>query len=282
MGRQASQISSENLGARLHVRRTGGGDELDELATVFNDMLARLDRSFAQERQFVADASHELRTPIASLRAEASVALSQRRSPAEYEASLTRVRDEARRLSSIVDDLFTLARLDAASGGGAGALRREPFFLEELLVQCVGRLRPLAADRGLAVEFRPAAEARCEGDAALVERVVTNLLDNAIKYTPRGGVVRVELEASDATHAVRVSDTGMGIPAEARGRVFDRFFRADAARTRSETALNGAGLGLSIARQIAVAHGGTLELVATGPGGTVFELTLPAAGRDGG
>jgi heavy metal sensor kinase len=278
MGRQASQISSQNLSARLHVRHTG--DELDELADVFNDMLARLERAFAHQRRFMADASHELRTPIASLRAEATVALSQRRGPAEYEAALARVRDEARRLSSIVDDLFTLARLDAAAGGGE--LRRDPFFLEEVVLESVDRMRPLAAARGVALEFHPADEARCVGDAALVARVVTNLLDNAIKYTPPGGAVRVTLEPSgmaspDARHVVRVVDTGLGIPADAQPRVFDRFFRADAARTRSETALNGAGLGLAIAREIAAAHGGALDLVASRPGRTEFALTLPAA-----
>ena len=273
MGRQASQISSENLSARLHIRNTG--DELDELAGLFNDMLARLDRAFVQQRQFMADASHELRTPIASLRAEATVALSQRRSPAEYQSSLEHVRDEARRLSSIVDDLFTLARLDAADG--AGELRREGFFLEEVVLESVERMRLIAADRGIALEFRPAAEARCVGDAALIGRVVTNLLDNAIKYTPHGGAVRVELDASDTRHVVRVRDTGIGIPVETRERVFDRFFRTDGARTRSETALNGAGLGLSIARQIAVAHGGSLELESSDQRGSVFTLTLRAA-----
>jgi two-component system, OmpR family, sensor kinase len=271
MGREASQISSESLSARLHVRNTG--DELDELATVFNDMLARLERSFAQQRQFMADASHELRTPIASLRAEATVALSQRRAPAEYEASLARVRDEARRLSRIVDDLFTLARLDAADR----ELRRDDFFLEEVVLESVDRVRPLAAARGVALEFHPAAEARCVGDAALVGRVVTNLLDNALKYTPAGGAVHVELEAADARHVVRVIDSGIGIPEGARSRVFDRFFRADSARTRSETALDGAGLGLSIAREIVRAHGGTLDLVASRPGRTEFALALPAA-----
>jgi heavy metal sensor kinase len=270
MGRRASAIDSESLNARLAVRHTG--DEMDELATIFNDMLGRLERSFVQQRQFMADASHELRTPLASLRAEASVTLSQARTNREYELSLEQVRDEARRLSATVDDLFTLARLDAEEG-----IQRCEFYLEELVMQCVGRLHPLAQDRGLSLTFLPAVEARCSGDPDLVSRIITNLLDNATKYTPRGGAVRVELESCGDRHLVRVSDDGPGIPAESQPRVFDRFFRADEARTRPATKTGGAGLGLSIAWRIARAHGGHLMLTSSSAKGSVFTLTLPAA-----
>ena len=270
LGRRAASIDSESLDARLAVRHTG--DEMDELATVFNAMLARLERSFVQQRQFMADASHELRTPLASLRAEASIALSQARTNREYETSLEQVRDEARRLSSIVDDLFTLARLDAEDS----ILRREEFYLEELVHRCVSRLRPLAEDRGLSLSFVPIVEARCSGDPELVDRVLTNLLDNATKYTPHGGSVCVELETDGERHLVRVRDDGAGIPVEAQPFVFDRFFRADEARTRSTSKPSGAGLGLSIAWQIVRAHGGTLELTSSDTRGTVFTVMLPA------
>jgi two-component system OmpR family sensor kinase len=269
MGRRASSIDSESLDARLAVHNTG--DEMDELATVFNDMLTRLERSFVQQRQFMADASHELRTPLASLRAEASVTLSQARTNHEYERSLEQVRDEARRLSAIVDDLFTLARLDAEEG----IPQPRDFYLEELVMESVARIRALALDRGLTLDFHPAVEARCTGDPELVERVILNLLDNAIKYTPRGGAIGVELETAGDHHLVRVCDNGSGIPLGAQPRVFDRFFRADVARTRSST--GGAGLGLSIAWRIARAHGGKLELTRSDESGTEFTLALPAA-----
>jgi heavy metal sensor kinase len=275
MGRRAASIDSESLDARLAVRHTG--DEMDELATVFNEMLGRLERSFVQQRQFMADASHELRTPLASLRAEASVALSQARTNLEYETSLERVRDEARRLSAIVDDLFTLARLDAEDS----ILRAEEFYLEELVHRCVSRMRPLAEDRGLSLSFVPVAEARCSGDPELLTRVLTNLLDNATKFTPRGGSVDVVLETEGDRHRVRVRDDGTGIPVEAQPFVFDRFFRADEARTRSTSRPSGAGLGLSIAWQIARAHGGTLELTSSDERGSVFTLTLPARSSNG-
>ena len=269
MGRRASAIDSESLDARLAVRNTG--DELDELAMVFNDMLGRLERSFVQQRQFMADASHELRTPLASLRAEASVTLSQARTNREYEISLEQVQEEARRLSATVDDLFTLARLDAEEG-----LQRQDFYLEELVMRCVGRLHPLAQDRGLSLSFMPSVEARCNGDPELIARIITNLLDNATKYTPAGGTVRVDLESCGDRYLVSVSDDGPGIPAEAQPRVFDRFFRADESRTRRGTT-GGAGLGLSIAIGIARAHGGDLVLTSSSAAGTVFTLTLPTA-----
>jgi heavy metal sensor kinase len=268
MGRRASSIDSESLDARLAVRNTG--DEMDELASIFNDMLGRLQRSFVQQRQFMADAAHELRTPIASLRAEASVALSQSRTPTEYEGSLLHVRDDARRLSAIVDDLFTLARLDAEEG----ILHRQEFFLEELLLESVARVRPLAVDKGMTIAFNPTVEARCSGDPLLIDRIITNLLDNAIKYGAPGCSVVIELETSWAWHMVRVSDNGPGIPADAQAHIFARFFRADAARTRS-AAPGGAGLGLSIAWRIARAHGGDLTLTSSSETGSVFTLTLP-------
>jgi len=223
----------------------------------------------------MADASHELRTPLASLRAEASLALSQARTNREYERSLEQMRDEARRLSATVDDLFTLARLDAGE-----RIQRHDVYLEELVMQCVGRLHPLAQDRGLSLTFQPSLEARCSGDPELIARVITNLLDNATKYTPRGGSVRVELESRGDRYLVSVRDDGAGIPPEAQARVFDRFFRADEARTRDPAGTGGAGLGLSIAWRIARAHGGDLVLTSTGAHGTVFTLALPAVRRE--
>lgn len=275
MGRRASAIDSESLDSRLVVRDTG--DEMDELATVFNDMLGRLERSFVQQRQFMADASHELRTPLASLRAEASVTLSQPRSNEEYTLSLEQMRTETRRLSATVDDLFTLARLDAEDT----MLQRSEFYLEELVMACVARIHPLAQDRGLSLTFQPSVEAWCSGDPDLLDRVITNLLDNATKYTPRGGHVTVELSTAGDRHLLRVIDDGTGIPIEAQPRVFDRFFRADEARARPSTKTGGAGLGLSIAWEIARAHGGDLVLTSSSAAGTVFTLTLPATSPTG-
>lgn len=248
---------------------------MDELAAVFNDMLARLERSFVQQRQFMADASHELRTPVASLRAAADIALSQPRSAAEYTAALRHVRDEARHLSDTVADVFTLARLDDEEH----VLHREEFFLEEIVMRSVSAIYPLAQERGQRLHFTPSREARCEGEPLLIERLVSNLLDNAIKYTPAGGEVRVELDGEPGWHIVRVGNEGEGIPPEAQAHIFDRFYRADAARTRSGSRPGGAGLGLAIAWKIARAHGGSLELTASDGLTTVLTFRLPAHHR---
>jgi two-component system heavy metal sensor histidine kinase CusS len=142
-------------------------------------------------------------------------------------------------------------------------------------MESVSHIHPLALDRGLTLDFHPGVEARSTGDPELVDRVITNLLDNAIKYTPSGGAVQVELETVGEQHLVRVRDNGRGIPVDAQARVFDRFFRADGARTRLPS--GGAGLGLSIAWRIARAHGGSLELTRSDENGTEFTLSLPAA-----
>ena len=264
MGRRASAIDSESLDARLTIRNTG--DEMDELATVFNDMLGRLERSFLQQRQFMADASHELRTPLATLRAEASVTLSQRRTNEEYEASLEQMRDEARRLSAIVDDLFTLARLDAEDG----IIKRREFYLEELVMECVGRLHPLAQDRGLSLSFQPSVEAPYAGDPDLIDRVITNLLDNATKYTPRGGAVRVELERRR-----RLSDSRKGRwDGDPRARALPRystgFPRRRGADASGDEDRRGGAWVVHRSWKIARAHGGDLVLSSSDESGSVF------------
>jgi heavy metal sensor kinase len=272
MGRRASSIDSESLDTRLAIRNTD--DEMDELASHFNDMLGRLEQSFVQQKQFMADASHELRTPIASLRAEASVTLSKPRDTEEYKESLTHIRNEARRLSSIVDDLFTLARLDASEG----LIHKESVCLEEIVSSSVSRLSMLAEDRGMKIHFSPVVEAHCDGDPVLIDRVMTNLLDNAIKYGKEDGTVSVAIDSHNGSHVITVTDDGSGIPDDAREWIFNRFYRGDAARTRTDA--SGAGLGLSIAWEIARAHGGNLELASSGVSGSTFTLTLPAANSD--
>ncbi|MEO7085399.1 MAG: ATP-binding protein [Gemmatimonadaceae bacterium] len=271
MANRAAEISATNLGQRLPV---GGGDELVGLATVVNDLLARLEASFAQQRRFVADASHELRTPTAILRTEADVTLSRKhRTEEEYRASMTIMRDGARRLTRIVEDLFLLARSDSDQA----VLRREPLYLDEIVHDVTRSVRPLAEARGIKVEVEEFVEAPFSGDGGLIDQLLLNLLDNAIKHSPHGGVVVVRMAREGDEYHVSVCDSGPGIPESARERIFERFFRVDAARSRNETsATSGAGLGLAIARRIAEMHGGRLELANSGHGVTEFRLTLPA------
>jgi two-component system OmpR family sensor kinase len=270
MGERAAHINAENLGERLPVGNEHS--EVGRLARTFNELLARLDVSFEQQRRFMADASHELRTPVAIVCGESEVALSQAaRSSEEYRESLTILHDEGRRLTRIVEDLFTLARADA----GQYSLAPVTFYLDETAAECVRAVRSLAAQHGVSLAHQHGGEMPLRGDEGLVRRMILNLLDNAIKYTPTGGEVRVELARELAGYAIRIDDTGAGVPEEARAHIFERFYRADRARSRNGGAGGGAGLGLSIASWIAEAHGGRITLERTDERGSTFLITLP-------
>ncbi|HEX7939332.1 MAG TPA: ATP-binding protein [Gemmatimonadaceae bacterium] len=271
MTQRASAISAANLGERLPV---GGGEELAGLARVINELLDRLESSFEQQRRFMADASHELRTPTAILRAESDVTLSrEQRAEGEYRESFTVIRDAARRLTRIVDDLFLLARADS----GHLVPRRVDLHLDEVVQDAVRGVRQVADARGVRVTLDAAIEAPFSGDADLLGRVLLNLLDNAIRHSPQGSAVSVTMSRSAGRFEVRVRDSGPGIRAEDQSRVFDRFFRADPARSRAEaTTTSGAGLGLAIGRRIVELHGGSLELVESRAGCTEFLAALPA------
>lgn len=270
MAHRATDITASNLHERLPV---GGGDELVRLARVINDLLDRLQQSFDQQRRFMADASHELRTPTAIVRTEADVTLSKaHRTEDEYRMSVGIMQDASRRLTRIVDDLFLLARSDA----GHLVVHRAPIHLEDVVDDTTRGVQPLAEKRGVRVVFDEAVESPVSGDADLLGRLLLNLLDNAIKHSSAGGVVRVTMHRDGDVVHLAVADEGEGIPAAVQGRVFERFFRADAARTRDETShTTGAGLGLAISRRIAEAHDGRLELVGSRPGHTEFRLSLP-------
>jgi heavy metal sensor kinase len=272
MSQQASRIDATNLHDRLAVANER--DELGLLAGSFNQLLDRLARSIDQQRRFMADASHELRTPVAILRGEADVALSRpERPPNEYRESLQILREEARRLSQIVENLFTLTRADA----GNYPLTKGQFYLDELLAECVRAARTLAAAKNIRLDIRSEEELLVEADEGLVRRMILNLIDNAIKFTSPGGSVSVKAQREETRYLVAVQDTGTGIPAELQSRVFERFFHADKARTHHTDAGTGAGLGLAISRWIAEAHEGTLNLSSSNADGSVFVAYLPAA-----
>lgn len=270
MSAQASRIGSENLYERLKVQNPR--DELGKLAGSFNELLDRLNQSFERQRRFVADASHELRTPVAILCGEAEVTLAQeKRTESEYRESLQILREEAKRLKHIVEDLFTLARADA----GQHPLEPSDFYLDELAAECSKNVRTLASAKQIAVSCESGAELPIRADEALLRRMLMNLLDNAIKYTPQGGLVSLRCAEENGRYRVSLEDSGHGIPGELQPRIFERFFRADKARSRGETDSGGAGLGLTIAAWIAGAHGGTLELTRSTPAGSVFTVFLP-------
>lgn len=267
MNQQTQRITAENLSSQLDV--SNPRDEVGSLATTINALLARLNAAFQEQQRFIADASHELRTPIAVLRGETEVALEQERPTAEYKESLKHIKEEAERLSRIVENLFILARQPV----DASAIVKLPVRLNEVVADCVRAAQVLATQKGLRLEVgRSFPEMELDGDDEMLKRMLLNLLDNAVKYTPRGGEVDVELARQNGNARIVVTDTGIGIPTEDQQRIFDRFYRVDKARSR---ALGGAGLGLSIARWIVEAHEGKLTVESTPGRGSAFTVELP-------
>jgi two-component system, OmpR family, sensor kinase len=270
MARTARLIGAGNLGSQLPV--ADPRDELGQLATTFNELLARLDAAFARQRQFMADASHELRTPLSVMNTAADVTLKRpHRREEEYREALRIMGEQTRRLSRIVQDMFTLARADA----GRYPLQRRALYLDDLVAEAARAGAVLASEKGVTVETGEINEAPLEGDEDLLRQMLLNLVDNAVKFTPAGGAVRLNLARRGDEYLLTVADTGPGVPPYAQEHLFERFYRADHARTGG--AEGGAGLGLAIARWIARAHDGDLELAETGPGGTTFAARLPVS-----
>ena len=274
MSRQARTITAQALGARMPV--VNPTDELGGLAQSFNDLLERLEESFATQRRFMADASHELRTPIATSRTAVSVTLKQpHRDEAEYRDALRIVEDQTWRLTRIVDDMLTLARADT----GEYPLRVISFYLDEL-VQDVARGARVLARSGAAIEVFAPIEIPFSGDEDLLRRMLLNLVDNALQHVPPGGEIKLTLEQAHGQVRLIVADNGPGIPIESQAHIFERFYRADRARSRRDaTEGTGAGLGLAIAKWIAEAHQGRLDLVRSDSTGTIFEAVFPFTSR---
>ncbi len=270
--RLAREVTADRLDRRLEVANPG--DELGGLALTINEMIARLERSFAEVRRFTADASHELRTPLTAIRAEAEVALGRPGMPAEQQALLGSILEECERLGRLTDQLLALSREDA----GVAPYTREPLDLTALVAGVVETMRPLAEAKGLRLLNHGNGPVPVRGDPGRLRQVVFNLLDNAIKYTPAGGEVEARVEARGEAAFVSVRDTGVGIPPEHLPRVFDRFYRVDKARSRE---IGGTGLGLSIARSIVTTHSGTIELNSTLGRGTDCTVRLPLDPRPG-
>src|SRR5215211_6757617 len=217
--------------------------------------------------EFMSDASHELRTPLAIIRGEADVALSQDRDDVEYKESLAIIQDEAKRLSRIVDDMLALARADA----GQQPLNIQEFYLNDLVEEVCRAMRVLAAQKGISLLLQPVDDLTFRGDEDMIRRLIVNLLDNAVKYTPSGGSINVNIESITSAVKISVTDTGVGISAEVAPHVFERFYRVDKARSRAE---GGSGLGLAIAKWVAEAHHGSIKLVSRPGRGSTFTVRL--------
>ncbi len=268
LARTARNISGYNLADRLEKLDTA--DELQRLSDTLNEMLSRIEKAFQQITQFTADASHELRTPISLIRTEAEVVLRRPRDAEAYRTALQHILNETERTSALIEDLLALARADS----GRVSLRSQPVELGALLLECMTEWGPLATAAGHELTFRSQQTGAVwvMADASELGRALTILLDNAIKYTPAPGYVGVSLQERDQVAVVSVSDTGVGIPAVEKSKIFERFYRVDPARGR---AVGGAGLGLAIARWIVERHGGTILVESEINKGSKFSVQIP-------
>jgi heavy metal sensor kinase len=271
MSAAAREISEHDLKRRVHSNLPSD-DELGELALTFNEMLSRLDQTFDSLQRFTADAAHELRAPLAVMRSQVEVTLRHPRTLEAYRSSHETLLQEIKRLSRIADQLLMLARVDA--GALSGSFRE--FDLPDLLEETAGRWRPVAKEQGIALDSAIPQEGRMIGDEDLVARLLDNLLDNAIRHTPRGGEVRLEASGTDRNWRITVTDTGPGLQGDVRRHLFERFVRGDSVRGRTT---GGAGLGLSLSLAIAQLHGGTIELADRGSlPGACFVVQMPDLG----
>jgi heavy metal sensor kinase len=267
MAADADQITANRLDRRLDIPNPN--DELGRLGATLNGMIGRLERSFEEIRRFTADAAHELRTPLTVMRNVAEVALRSPRPPEQYCRVLGDMLEEVERLTRLAEQLLFLCREDA----GLVPLSATMMRLDDLLREAVEHMGVVAEAKGLTLECPHLAVCPLRGDADRLRRLLFNLLDNAIKFTPPGGMVTVTLERSDSEARVIVEDAGVGIPPEHLPHVFERFYRVDPARNGE---VEGTGLGLAIARSVAEAHGGSIEMESTVGVGTRAILTLPA------
>jgi signal transduction histidine kinase len=276
MAEAASRIAPAS-GARLPI--DDPTDELGRLGLRFNALLDRLDGALAQQREFLADAAHELRTPVARLRARVEVAMLEHATAnatananANDRSVLPAIDQELRAVSQQVDELLQLARADAA--GEDAPIRAEALFLDDVVMDELPRWQPEAQRRQMTLDYSALEEAPVVGDASLLPRMVSILVDNAIRYGHAGGTVRVRVRPEDGAALLDVEDDGIGIPEHERPRIFDRFFRGDAARLKRP---DGSGLGLAIAAWIVRQHHGTIAVTGGMHRGTRVQVRLPLA-----
>jgi heavy metal sensor kinase len=266
IARTARAIEETDLSGRVPVKTR---DELGRLGGIINAMIARLEQAFKRQKEFTADASHELRTPLSVIQAESTLALQRTRSPQEYQAALESIAAEAEHMTKIIDQLLVLARFDS----GAQHAAFQDVSLDGVVREVAEDMDLLSREKGLELEVKLDGPLHVRGDPGLLRRLFINLIDNAVRYTPPGGKVLVSSEAQDHQAVVSVADTGIGISPEHLPRIFERFYRVDKARSRSE---GGSGLGLAICKQVVELHGGRIEVKSAEGQGSTFTVLLPS------
>ena len=264
MSHTAQRVSGNRLSERIEL--SGFDSELAGLGTSLNSMLDRLGHSFEQQRQFTSDASHEFRTPLSVILASSELALSKPRSLEEYREHLVKCQRAALRMQELGDSMLTLARLDANP-----ILDVEPVDVASLLTEAIDSIRPRAENNSLQIEsdLQPC---QLQGNRSMLQQAIDNLLTNAIKYNRPNGKITVGCKQVGQSVEIAITDSGIGIPAEAIPKLFDRFFRVEESRSR---VVGGTGLGLSIVKQIILSHGGSITVASEVDKGSTFCITLP-------
>ncbi|HAR94781.1 MAG TPA: hypothetical protein DCR97_02290 [Deltaproteobacteria bacterium] len=268
MRRTALTISSQNLGERIDIGRRK--DELGKLAQTFNEMIGRLQDAFQRINQFSSDVSHELRTPLTIIKGETEVALRKERSVDQYKSILSSHLEETDRMTRIIEDLLLLSKADKDEI----RLNMETLDVKALIMDVYADMSLMAQQKGVCLVAKNVADTEMRGDELKLRRMLRNVVDNGIKYTPGDGAVEMSSTTSDGFVTIEVRDTGIGIAEEDLKYIFDRFYRADRSRRRE----SGSGLGLSIAKWIAEAHGGTIGVESHASSGSLFFIRLPLDG----
>lgn len=264
---------SEQIGRitekRLHDRVDSQGveAELKGLASSFNETMKRLEKAFQAQRDFLSDASHELRTPVSVIKTTTDVTLRRERTIEEYREALGTVKASAERMGGLIDRLLRLSRLDAEQTG----LKKERIKLKDILETTLKVIHPLAEERGIRIDMKMIEDIAIEGDREQFSELFLSIIDNAIKYNRENGSVNISLTSSEKWAVVKVADSGIGITPDALNKVFDRFYRADLSRSE----VPGTGLGLPIAKGIAESHGGRIEVESEVGKGATFSIYLP-------
>lgn len=265
--RTALAITAQNLDKR--IQSTGVDDELGRLVETFNEMIGRLQNSFAQIQQFSIDASHELRTPLTIMRGELELALrSKKNSPKEFREVLASAFEETIRMSSIIENLLSLTKADL----GRAQTEFQDVWLRKIVQELSEDSEMLAENKNITIVVGQLDDALISGDPVRLRQLLLNLIDNAIKYTPVEGTVGISLVREEGVAKVIISDTGIGIPKEEQSKIFDRFYRVDKARSRE---MGGSGLGLAISKWIVELHRGSISVESESDKGSTFTVTFP-------
>jgi len=264
--RTAKEITAEDLSLRIDSGNRE--DEIGELIETFNNMIARLEKSIKKIKQFSADVSHELRTPLTIIRGEIEVLLRKEREKNEYKKALKSILEETCKMEKIVEDLLLLSRIDVSKK----IKLTEKIFLDEILLRVFEKYEQLAKSKKINFSIRKIEPSQIKGNSILVERMISNIIDNAIRYTPPNGKVEISLRKNGNFVSLSIKDTGIGIPEEALPHIFDRFYVVDKSRSKEH---GGVGLGLSIVKSVAKIHGAKIDVQSKVNEGTIFEIKFP-------